>query len=59
VNNEMLHGEFYVDKLNDPSIREWMFHRLRELDRGVKPFLNDFEVVASGLYTQVSSFFKV
>ena len=55
----MLHGEFYVDKLNDPSIREWMFHRLRELDPGVKPFLNDFEVVASGLYTQVSSFLKV
>jgi hypothetical protein len=55
----MLHGEFYVDKLNDPSIREWMFDRLRGLDPGVKLFLNDFEVVGRGLYTQVSSFFKV
>ena len=49
----MLHGQFYVDKLNDPSIREWMFHRVRELDPGVTLFLNDFQVVASSLYTQV------
>ena len=53
VNNEMLHGEFYVDKLNDSTIREWMFHKVRELDSNVTLFLNEYEVVASGLYTQV------
>jgi GH35 family endo-1,4-beta-xylanase len=53
VNNEMLHWKYYVYKLNDSSIREWMFRKVREIDPKVKLFLNDYEVVASGLYTQV------
>lgn len=47
VNNEMLHGRFFADRLGD-DIRDWMFHRSRELDPDVALFLNDYNVLSQG-----------
>ncbi len=46
VNNEMLAGSFYRDRLG-PDIRRWMFERTRALDPGAELFVNDFNVVSS------------
>ncbi len=46
VNNEMLAGSFYQDRLG-PDIRRWMFERTRQLDPNAELFLNDFNVVSS------------
>lgn len=45
VNNELLHGRFFRDRLGD-DIVPWMFKRLRELDPSVKLFVNDFNVLS-------------
>jgi GH35 family endo-1,4-beta-xylanase len=45
VNNEMLHGTFFKDRLGE-SIWPWMFKRVRELDPDVKLFVNDFNVLS-------------
>ncbi len=45
VNNEMLHGSFFADRLG-ADIRDWMFTRTRELDPDVKLFLNDYNVLS-------------
>lgn len=50
VNNEMLAGSFYQDRLG-PDIRRWMFERTRELDPGAQLFINDFSVVSSSVKT--------
>lgn len=46
VNNEMLAGSFYADRLGT-DIRAWMFERTRQLDPGAELFVNDFNVVSS------------
>lgn len=43
VNNEMLHGSFYSDRLGE-DILLWMFKRTRELDPNVKLFVNEFNI---------------
>ena len=45
VNNEMLHGSFFEDRLG-PDIRRWMFDRARELDPDVDLFVNDYNIIA-------------
>ncbi len=46
VNNEMLHGSYFADRLG-AGIRTWMFQRTRELDDEVRLFVNDFNVITS------------
>lgn len=45
VNNEMLHGSFYRDRLGE-EIWPWMFQRVRDLDPEVKLYVNDFNVLS-------------
>lgn len=47
VNNEMLHGSFFRDRLG-ADIVPWMFHRTRAIDPDALLFVNDFNVVANG-----------
>eukprot|EP00795_Rhopilema_esculentum_P004379 gene4379-20601_t len=51
VNNEMVHGAYFAEKLG-PEIRDWMYKTVREKDPNSKLFMNDFDVVANGIYTQ-------
>ncbi|BFY97339.1 hypothetical protein BsWGS_00379 [Bradybaena similaris] len=51
VNNELLHGSFYEDSTDDPSISQHMFQAVQEADPDVGLFLNDYDVVASGGHT--------
>lgn len=52
VNNEMLHGRLYADRLGD-DIRDWMFERSREIDPEVTLFLNDYNVLS---YTETGQY---
>lgn len=45
VNNEMLHGSYYVSRLG-PSIRPWMFERARQLDPDALLFVNDYNIIS-------------
>lgn len=45
VNNEMLHGSFFADRLGE-EIRTWMFRRAHELDPDVQLFANEFNVLS-------------
>ncbi len=45
VNNEMLHGAFFKDRLGE-SIWPWMFKRAHELDPDVKLFVNEFNILS-------------
>ena len=44
VNNEMLDGSFYKDRLGE-SIRPWMFNRVKELDPSTLTFVNDYNII--------------
>eukprot|EP00850_Spirogloea_muscicola_P001420 SM000005S17217 [mRNA] locus=s5:840371:844061:- [translate_table: standard] len=44
VNNEMLHGNFYSQRLGN-GIASWMFRTTRQLDSSVQLFVNDYNVV--------------
>ena len=54
VNNEMLHGSFFADRLGS-SIRDWMYKAASEADPDVDLFINDFDVVENGQLTQVNT----
>jgi endo-1,4-beta-xylanase len=45
VNNEMLHGTFYQDRLGE-SIRPWMFQAAHAIDPNCRLFVNDYNVVS-------------
>jgi GH35 family endo-1,4-beta-xylanase len=51
VNNEMLDGHFYKDKLGD-DIRPWMFKRAAELDPDTPLFVNDYAILGHGPRTK-------
>lgn len=55
VNNEMLHGNWYATKLNDPNYTKEVFKTVHGIDPNVKLFLNDYSVVAGGASTDVSA----
>ena len=44
VNNEMFHGSFFKDRLGE-EIWTYMYKRTRELDPGVKLFVNDYNFI--------------
>lgn len=44
VNNEMLHGSFFKDRLGE-DIRSWMFERAHALDPDAKLFVNEFNIL--------------
>ncbi len=46
VNNEMLHGTFFRDRLGE-DVLSWMFKRTRELDPNVKLFVNEFNILSA------------
>jgi GH35 family endo-1,4-beta-xylanase len=46
VNNEMLHGDFFGQRLGG-WVNPWMFQHARSLDPNVKLFVNDYNVVSS------------
>ena len=48
----MLHGSYFADKLG-VDIRDWMFKRVHQEDPDSRLFVNDFDVLANGIYTQV------
>ncbi|CAH1789624.1 unnamed protein product [Owenia fusiformis] len=52
VYNEALHGFFFEDKTRDVNIILEMFRETREVDPGVKLFLNDYAVSREGILTQ-------
>ena len=54
VNNEALHGYWYEGKTLDPDFTDDMITMMNQLAPNVKLFLNDYNVVAAGMYTQVS-----
>ncbi|HPD46943.1 MAG TPA: non-reducing end alpha-L-arabinofuranosidase family hydrolase [Anaerohalosphaeraceae bacterium] len=45
VNNEMLHGTFFKDRLGE-SIWPWMFKRTHELDPKARLFVNDYNILS-------------
>ncbi|XP_035665881.1 endo-1,4-beta-xylanase 2-like, partial [Branchiostoma floridae] len=52
VNNEMLHGNYFVERTGNPQIRYDMFQKVKEKDPGAKLFLNDYGAINSGAFTQ-------
>jgi len=52
VNNEMLHGSYFKDRLGD-AIRPWIFQKMKEADPDAMSFVNDFNVVT---YTQTDAY---
>ena len=53
VNNEMLHGSYFSERLKPKNIRDWMFNKSKEMDPQAQLFLNDFDVIENGLLTKV------
>ena len=47
VNNEMLHGNFYGNRLGN-WVNPWMFQQAHALDPSLQLFVNDYNVVAGG-----------
>lgn len=55
VNNEQEHGPWFEETLSDPTYMNTMFTGVRARDPNVILFLNEYEVVAGGYVTQVTS----
>ena len=53
VNNEQLHGQFFETSSGNPWILSYMFLETRARDSDVTLFLNDYNIVSSGVKTQV------
>ena len=45
VNNEMLHGQFFVDATGDPDIRVEMFKKVQEVSPNTLRFVNDYSIL--------------
>ena len=45
VNNEMLHGTFFKDRLGE-GIHAWMFKRAHEIDPMARLFVNEFNILS-------------
>ena len=45
VNNEMVHGTFYEDKIGE-DIRPWMFKETKRLDPSAKLFVNEYNILS-------------
>ena len=45
VNNEMLHGTFFQDRLGE-GIHAWMFKQAHEIDPQAKLFVNEFNILS-------------
>ncbi len=56
VNNEMLHGSFYEDRL--PGIRTSMFQQARAADPDTRLFVNDYGVITGGLAATYRAFIE-
>ncbi|XP_064602928.1 anti-sigma-I factor RsgI6-like [Liolophura sinensis] len=52
VNNELLHGQYYENKFHDPDYTKKIFRLVHQYDPDVKLFLNDYNVVSGGGYTE-------
>lgn len=50
VNNEMLHGSFFADRLG-ADIRPYMFNMVKAIDPSVKTFVNDYNILSGGYST--------
>ncbi|KAK6179075.1 hypothetical protein SNE40_011515 [Patella caerulea] len=51
VNNEMLHGHFFENKMNDPYYSHKMYNLVHQADPTPKLFLNDYQIVVNGTST--------
>jgi len=49
INNEMLAGSFYKDRLGE-SIRVWMFQEANRIDPNCRLFVNDYGIISGGGY---------
>ena len=47
VNNEMMHGQWYVDNTGDPDIRRRMFEMVKEYDDANTLFVSDYQNLES------------
>ena len=45
INNEMLHGQFFVDATGDPFVRADMFKKVEELSPSTMRFVNDYDIL--------------
>ena len=45
MNNEMLHGQFYVDGANDSKIRAEIFKKVEAISPNTLRFVNDYNVL--------------
>ena len=48
VNNEMLHGQFFVDAVGDPNIRVEMFQKVKTMSPNTLTFVNDYSIFIYG-----------
>ena len=53
VNNEQLHGDFYEQKTGDVNVTAQIFQEVKARDSEALLFLNDYNIVNYGYYTQV------
>ena len=54
VMNELVHGQWFEEKFNDPQFTQRMFDQVKALDPHPTLMLNDFHVVAESDCTDVS-----
>lgn len=57
VNSELLHGQWFEQRLNEPRFSQMAFRLAGNFDEDVKLILNDYDVVAEGTYTEVRAMY--